>query len=217
MRKCIEKFDRNYFSITLFVWKMFRIIYSNELNVFKRSKNKKISKLNIFSLSIKPNFTCISPCSRILSRQSATEAITKNIPTFIITKTKQATILIKNQNCFIHRHILAIVCTMVKVHQSSIPPSWVGVRRTRSSYIEYHGQTTQQLFFLHHSETPPPTRGICSHKERERLSSPAQTSQCNSYKVVLNELNPRRMNLLMRRPPAGQKPHTTSCTCTELP
>jgi microcompartment protein CcmK/EutM len=51
-----------------------------------------------------------------------TEAITKNIPTCIITKTKQATIFIKNKNCFIYQLILAIVFTMVKVHQSSISP-----------------------------------------------------------------------------------------------
>jgi hypothetical protein len=48
------------------------------------------------------------------------------------------------------------------------------------------------------------------------MSSPTQTTYCKSYKVVLNALNLRRMNLLMRRPHArclaGQKPHTTSCT-----
>jgi hypothetical protein len=38
---------------------------------------------------------------------------------------------IKNQNCFIYRLISAIVCTMVKVHQSSIPPLWIRVT-TRS-------------------------------------------------------------------------------------
>jgi hypothetical protein len=50
---------------------------------------------------------------RLLSRQSATDAITKNIPKNISTKTKQDTIIIKNQNCFIYQLILAIVCTMV--------------------------------------------------------------------------------------------------------
>jgi hypothetical protein len=64
---------------------------------------------------------------RPLSKQSATEDTTKNIPTFIITKTKQVTIFIKNQNCFIYRLILAIVCMMVEVHQSSIPHHWVEV------------------------------------------------------------------------------------------
>jgi hypothetical protein len=77
--------------------------------------------------------------------------------TFIIKKTKQATIF---KNGFIYRLILAIVCTMVKVHQST---SFLGRgcsqnaenqrgRRTRSSYIKYHGQTTQQLFSFYHSE-----------------------------------------------------------------
>jgi hypothetical protein len=47
---------------------------------------------------------------------------------------------------------------------------------------------------------PAPTRGICSLIRREKLSSPAQTSQCKSYKVVLNALNSRWMNHLMRRP-----------------
>jgi hypothetical protein len=59
------------------------------------------------------------------SKQSATEAIAKNIPTYIITKTKQTTIFIKN--CFIYRLILIIVCTMVKLHQTNIHPPWVGV------------------------------------------------------------------------------------------
>jgi hypothetical protein len=46
---------------------------------------------------------------------------------FIITKTKQTTIFIKNQNYCIYGVILAMVCTMVKVHQSSISPPLVGV------------------------------------------------------------------------------------------
>jgi hypothetical protein len=114
---------------------------------------------------------------RPLSRQSATKAITKNIPTFIITKSKQVTIFIKNQNCFIYWLILAIVCTMVKVYQSSIPPSWVRgysqnaanqrERRTRSSYIEYHGQTMPQLFSFYHSEPLASTRGTCYHNKAE--------------------------------------------------
>jgi hypothetical protein len=76
---------------------------------------------------------------RPLSRQSATEAITKNIPTFIITKTKQATIFIKNKNCFIYRLILSIVFTMVKVHQSTIPPPWVGVTLKTQQISEVGG------------------------------------------------------------------------------
>jgi hypothetical protein len=159
---------------------------------------------------------------RPLSRQSATEAITKNIQSFIITKTKQVTILIKNQNCFIYQLILAIVCTMVRVHQTSIPLPRVGVtlktqqiseviyRRTRSSYIEYRGQTTQQLFFFYHLEPPAPTMASALIR-RQRLSSPTQTSQCKSYKVVLYALNPCRMTLLMRRPNARCILHT-SCT-----
>jgi hypothetical protein len=80
-----------------------------------------------------------SQLMRPLSRQCATEAITKNIPTFIITKTKQAKIFIKNYNRFIYRLILAIVCTMVKVHQSSIPPAWVGVTLKTQQISEVGG------------------------------------------------------------------------------
>jgi hypothetical protein len=81
---------------------------------------------------------------RPLSKQSASEAISKNIPTFIITKTKQVTILIKNQNWFIYRLILAIVCTMVKVHQSSIPPPWVGVTLKTQQTIEVGSKPANQ-------------------------------------------------------------------------
>jgi hypothetical protein len=75
----------------------------------------------------------------IFSRQSVTGAITKNIPTFIITKTKEVTIFIKNQNRFTYRLIFAIVCTMVKVHQSSIPPPWVGVTLKTQKISEVGG------------------------------------------------------------------------------
>jgi hypothetical protein len=51
-------------------------------------------------------------------------------------------------------------------------------RWTRSSYIEYHGQTTQQLIFFY----------LSALIRRQGLSSPTQTSQCKSYKVVLNAL-----------------------------
>jgi hypothetical protein len=101
-----------------------------------------------------------SQLMRPLSRQSATEAITKIIPTFIIMKTKQATIFIKNLNCFIYRLILAIVRTMVKVHQSSIPPPWVGVTLKTQLISEVDGL-----------DPPAPTRGICSHKEAEAEQS----------------------------------------------
>jgi hypothetical protein len=53
--------------------------------------------------------------------------------------TKQATIFIKNHNCFIYRLILAIVCTIVKVHQSNIPPSWVGVTLKTQQISELGG------------------------------------------------------------------------------
>jgi hypothetical protein len=86
-----------------------------------------------------PSILLQSQYMRPLSRQSATEAITKNIPTFKITKTKQATIFIENQNCFIYRFILAIVCTMVKVDQSSIPSHWVGVTLKTQQISEVGG------------------------------------------------------------------------------
>jgi hypothetical protein len=72
-----------------------------------------------------------------LSRQRTTEAITKNILIFIITKTKQA----------------PIFHTMVKVHQSSIPsPPWVGVtlkmQQISKVGILNHGQTKTAIFLL---------------------------------------------------------------------
>jgi hypothetical protein len=45
----------------------------------------------------------------------------------------------KNQNCFIYRLILAIACTMVIVHQSSIPPPWVGVTLKTQQISEVGG------------------------------------------------------------------------------
>jgi hypothetical protein len=76
---------------------------------------------------------------RTLSKEKATEANTKNIPTFIITKAKQATIFIKNQNCFIYQLILPIVCEMVNVHQSSIPLSWLGATLKTQQISEVGG------------------------------------------------------------------------------
>jgi hypothetical protein len=74
---------------------------------------------------------------------------------------------------------------------------------TGSFWSLYDGksQLTQKIIEVGGSflEPPAPTSALI---RRHRLSSSTQTSQCKSYKVVLNVLNPRRMNLLMRRPHA---------------
>jgi hypothetical protein len=79
---------------------------------------------------------------RPLSSQSATEAITKNIQTFIITKTKQ----------------------VVKVHQCSIPPYWVGGISKRSKTTTKNAAAS---FLLSLRTFSPNKRGICSHEEAE--------------------------------------------------
>jgi hypothetical protein len=82
------------------------------------------------------------------SPDSATEAIMKKLPTFIITKNEQVTIFMKNLNCFIYRLILAIVCTMGRGY--SLNAVNQRGRRTRSSHIEYHGQTTAKCDYDTH-------------------------------------------------------------------
>jgi hypothetical protein len=62
-------------------------------------------------------------------------------------------------------------------------------QRTRSSYIEYHGQSTQPQLFTSITKNLQSQQEASALIKRQRLSSPTQTSQCKSYKVVLNALN----------------------------
>jgi hypothetical protein len=59
--------------------------------------------------------------------------------------------------------------------------------RIRFSYIEFHGQTTQQLLFFYHLEP--------HHEAFALIRRPTQTLQCKSNKIVFNALSPRRMNI----------------------
>jgi hypothetical protein len=93
----------NYCSIKLFDWKMFRIIYSNKLNVFKKLKNTKHVQIKLLSF-------CFTP-------KKVKHTFSKFLPMYLVSSFHTVTHIYVN---FVHslKSTLAILsCMMEKPNQ----------------------------------------------------------------------------------------------------